>query len=534
MKKRYIYSCLVLGATLFAGCTKNFDSINTDPNQTSAALINPNFFMSQAQMEFANGSSGYRQLLFQSCWIQGLASTEGYYTNGDKYVYGGSPQTYTNMIWNDDYSAEGRIYEMKNLIKGNDAYKNLDNCGTIMQVLIQQQITDQYGDSPYSQASQAKSGVFTPAFDKTQAIYTSMLSQLATATAALDPLQPGPTSDLFYKGNVAQWKKLGYSLMLRLAMRLTKVDAATAQKYAEMAYSGGAMSSVADDAKVFSDNADNYPNNAANTFLNNVPDWQGVRWGNTLISFMQANSDPRVSAVAEVAAGNGLTANGLYVPGDNTASKQIGMPNGYDLGGAHDISTAPGYPGATPADPSVTGDAPAEQGKYSRPRFAVYLDRNGSNIVLTYGETELLFAEAASKGWATGVAATHYANALAADMQALAELNPTPQAVVDPAAITAYVAAHPLTPATALQQINMEYYVQACTTFQFIEAWNNWKRSGFPVLTPVVYPGQFTNGSIPRRVTYPVSLAQTNPAGLAAAAADQGPDNFMTKVWWDK
>jgi len=80
----------------------------------------------------------------------------------------------------------------------------------------------------------------------------------------------------------------------------------------------------------------------------------------------------------------------------------------------------------------------------------------------------------------------------------------------------------------------MEYYVSHCTTFNFIEAWNNWRRSDFPVLTPVVYPGQFTDGSIPRRVTYPVSIPQTNPAGLAAAIADQGADNFMTRVWWDK
>jgi hypothetical protein len=532
MKKRLIYSCLVLGATLFAGCTKNFDNINTDPNQTSAALINPNFFMAQAQIQFAN--AGYRELLLQSCWIQGLASTEGYYTNGDKYVYGGSPQNYTNMIWNDDYGAGTLVYEMKNLVKGNAAYTNLDNCGTILLVAIQQQTTDAYGDSPYSQAYQAKSGVFTPAFDKTQAIYASMLSQLATATTALDASKPGPTSDLFYGGNVAQWKKLGYSLMLKLAMRLVKVDPATAQKYAEMAYNGGAMSSVADDAVVLSDAADNNSNNSANTFLGNVPDWQGVRWGNTLISFMKSTNDPRISAIAEIAIGNGLAANAVYAPGDNTASKQLGMPNGYDIGGPHDISTAPGYPGATPADPSVTGDSPAEQGKYSRPRFAVYLDRNRASFVATYGETELLFAEAATKGWATGVAATHYANALAADMQELAQLNKTPAAVVDPAAITAYVAANPLVPATALQQINMEYYVSHCTTFNFIEAWNNWKRSGFPALTPVVYPGQFTNGSIPRRVTYPVSLAQTNPSGIAASVADQGADNFMTKVWWDK
>lgn len=533
MKKRLIYSCLIIAASLFTGCTKNFDGINTDPNQTTGTLINPNFLMSQAQIQFSN--SGYDQLLFQSMWVQGLAGTEGYYTNGDKYVLGGSFGSYLPETWNQCYQAGTLIYEMKNLIKGNAAYTNLDNCGTILLVMFQQRVTDAYGDCPYSQAYQAKTGTFAPAFDKTSAIYASMLSQLATATAALNTSQGGPTSDLFYGGSVAQWKKLGYSLMLRLAMRLSKVDATNAQKYAEMAYSGGAMSSVSDDAKVYCDGTNGNANSDATTLKNNTPDWQQVRWSNTLISYMQSSSDPRISQVAEISNGTGLTANGVYAAGNNTASLQIGMPNGYDLnGGTTDISHAPNYPGATPADPSVKGDAPAPLGKYSRPRFAVYVDLNRANMLLTYGETELLFAEAATKGWNTGNAATHYANALAADMQELAQLNSSPQAVVDPAAITAYVAANPLVSATALQQINMEYFVETCTSFNFNEAWNNWKRSGFPALVPVVYPGQFTDGSIPRRIEYPQSLVGTNAAGYASAIADQGPDNFTTRVWWDK
>jgi hypothetical protein len=56
------------------------------------------------------------------------------------------------------------------------------------------------------------------------------------------------------------------------------------------------------------------------------------------------------------------------------------MPNGYDQkGGATDISKAPGYPGTSPADPSVDKDAAAPDGKYSRPQFAVYDDRNRYN-----------------------------------------------------------------------------------------------------------------------------------------------------------
>ena len=529
MKKRLIYSCLLIGASLFTGCTKNFDKINTDPNSTSAALINPNFLMAQSQVQFAN--TGYDQLLFQSMWVQSLASPEGYYTNGDKYVYGGSYQDYKGRTWNTSYGAATLLYEMQNLIKGNAAYANLNSCGTILLMMELERVTDAYGDCPFSQALQAKTGIAAPVFDSQKSIYASMLSQLATATAALDATKAGPTSDLFYGGDITKWKKLGYSLMLRAAMRLTKVDAATAQKYAEMAYTGGTMASTADDARATTDYTNGNGNSNAAAQLT-AADFDGVRWGNTLISYMQSTSDPRIPAIAEVSAVSGAAGNANQVPGITTASLQIGMPNGYDeTGSTYDISKAPNYPGTSPA--STSTDSPDPIGKYSRPRFAVYDDRNSRNMLLTYGETELLLAEAATRGWATGVAATHYANALAADMTELAEINATPAAVVAPVDITNYVAAHPLVAATALQQINMEYYVECSTSFNFNEAFANWRRSGYPALTPVTYPGQFTDGSIPRRIVYPVSVGSTDAANYAAAVSAMGGDTFTTRVYWD-
>jgi len=530
MKKRYIYSCLLAGATFFAGCSKNFDQINTDPTKVSANLFDANFLMAQAQIQFSN--TGYDQLLFQSMWTQGLASTYDYYGNGDKYVYRGSFQDYKARTWNNGYSATTLIDEMKNLIKGNAAFNNLDNCGTIMRVMMLERVTDAYGDIPFTQEGQAKSGIFTPVFDSQQSIYLSMLDQLDKATAALDASKAGPTSDLFYGGNVSQWKKLGYSLMLRAAMRLTKIDAATAQKYAEKAFTGGTMAGIADNAKVKADYGNSNGNSDAAALLV-TDDFREVRWGKTLLDFMHSTNDPRISAIGEISSGTGKKANETQKAGINTAALQIGMPNGYDLnGGTTDISKAAGYPGATPADPSVSGDAPAPVGKYSRPQFAVYDDRNRYNFLLTYGETELLLAEAATKGWATGAAATHFANALTADMQTLGQFGTTS---VAPAEIAAYVAAHPLVPGTALQQINMEYYVETATVFNFNENWANWRRSGFPVLTPVVYPNQFAVATVPRRIPYPVTLPSTNAANYSAAVAKlSGGDTFTAKVWWDK
>ncbi|MDB5020472.1 MAG: SusD/RagB family nutrient-binding outer rane lipoprotein [Pedobacter sp.] len=530
MKKRLIYSCLILAAS-FTACEKNLDETNTDPNKTTAAIFNPAFLMSQAQFQFSQ--TGYDQMLFQSMWIQGLSSTYDYYYNGDKYVLKGSGTSYYSRTWNRGYGALTLVDEMKNLVAEKPAYSNLDNCGTILRALFIQRVTDLYGDVPYSQEGQAKVGITTPVFDKQQDIYMSMLTQLDAATAALDVTKDKPTSDLFYGGDVTKWKRLGYSLMLRVAMRLTKVDPATAQKYAEKAFAGGTMASIADNAKVQADYANGNGNDNAAALL--VPDdFREVRWSKTLIDYMKSSTDPRVAAVAEISAGTGKAANEAQAAGVSTNALQIGMPNGYDQnGGATDISKAPNYPGTSPAANATDAAAPA--GKYSRPRFSVYGDRNGINMIYTYGESELLLAEAASRGWNTGAAAVHYANALTADMQSLAQLNTSAAATVDPASIPAYVAAHPLIPATALQQINMEYWVVTSTTFNFNESFANWRRSGYPVLTPVTYQGQYITGSIPRRMPYPTTLPQTNGANYQAAVAGlQGGDTFAGRVYWDK
>ena len=75
-------------------------------------------------------------------------------------------------------------------------------------------------------------------------IYPAMLNSLDSVLSTLDAGKVKPTNDRIYSGDIAKWKQFGYSLMLRMAMRLTKVDAATAQKYAEKAAAGGTFASV--------------------------------------------------------------------------------------------------------------------------------------------------------------------------------------------------------------------------------------------------------------------------------------------------
>lgn len=532
--KKLLIAVTFLTGLLHVSCTDNFDALNTDPTRASGSTFDPNLLLPTIQWNYVSSTAGYSgPILFQSMWVQVFASTTSgaanYYSNGDKYVISSNTNAYLASTWNGGYQAASFAYEMEQLTKDNAAQVNLNSIAIIMQALCLATISDTYGDIPYTQALQGKAGTSLPVYDTQESIYKSLLSRLETATAALNASAALPTNDAFtYKGNVAKWKKFGYSLMLKLAMRLTKVDPTTAKTYAEKAAAGGVFSSVDDDAYVVADNANGY-GNGNGAALSTLADVYQVRWSKTMIDYLKANNDPRLSKVAEVPPA-GLVANQDYTTGGDTSpAAQLGLPNGYDLnGGATDISKSAGYPGATGSGADAT-----PIGKYSRPTL-IYRNRSAPIFILTYAETELLLAEAATRGFSvSGTAAQHYRNGVAAGIQALARYGTA--AAIDAATATAYADAHPLVAATALKQINEQYWATNGLLLNFSECWNNWKRSGYPELTPVNYTGNFSGGQIPRRQPYPTTEATLNTTNYQAVLGRlSAGDNWVSRVWWDK
>ena len=92
-------------------------------------------------------------------------------------------------------------------------------------------------------------------------------------------------------------------------------------------------------------------------------------------------------------------------------------------------------------------------------------------------------------------------------------------------------------PEKALEQINTEYYIHTfCNEY---EAFANWRRTGYPKLTPsqnaASYPNNVTNGEIPRRFIYPTSEITANPVNYNDAVKRlSGGDKMTSRVWWDK
>jgi hypothetical protein len=538
MKKLLRYFVLAIAAFTMVNCDGDFDEVNTDPTKSSPANFDPNFFLSNSQWTYLDGTMGYNgPTLFQSGWVQILASTSSgganYYTNMDKYVSSGNTNDYQGRSWNSCYRSASFANEIILLTSEKPELSNLTSAATIMKVLNIQYITDMYGDAPYSEALQAKNLVTLPVYDSQEDLYKALLSDLDVALGNFDESKVKPTSDLLaYKGDVSKWKKFGYSLMLRMAMRVIKADPATAKTYAEKAAAGGTFASADDDAYIICNNANGYRNDYARD-LTTAADFYQVRWSKTLIDYLKANDDPRLGIIAEVPLA-GLKANQeVGLAGDSNPSVQLGLPNGYDMNaGATDIKNSPGYPGPTGTDKDVT-----PIGKYSRPKTSIYGNLNGPVFILTYAQTELLLAEAAVRGFnVSGTAASHYNNAVAGALLSLAPFGE--DATLDSTAAATYAASQPLDVSSienSLKMINEQYWATAGSQLNFTDAWNNWKRSGYPVLTPVVYAGNFSGGVIPRRQPYPTTEGTLNGANYrTAVTALSGGDTWSAKVWWDK
>ncbi len=530
--KKYI-SIILTGILLsVSSCVGDFAEINTDPNRADGSVFDPNLILPTVSFNYGNMMTGYSgAILFQSMWVQVMASTStggaNYYSNADKYLASGSTNSYIQNVWNGGFSTASRVYQMQALAE-QKGFTNLVAVGEIWKVLTLSFVSDVYGDIPYSEALKAESGITQPKYDSQSESYIAMLSDLDAALSKISDSGDRIKNDVLYKGDLTKWKKLGYSIMLRMSMRLVDADPATARTYVQKALAGGIFASTADEAILVSDQANGYSNSSANA-LNVTDDVYEVRWSNKLIDFLKSNNDPRLSLIAEIPVA-GLTGNKSTAVGDNDPAVQIGMPNGYDLRGlATDITKSPNYPGST-----GTGGDISLIGKYSRPT-AIYRDRDAPVFILTYAETQFLLADAATRGFTVpGTASSYYAAGL---QGAIVTMGKFGGGSISSSAASGFASANPLdvssTPA-ALKMINTQIWATTGLFANFVESWNNWKRTGYPVLTPVNYSGNFSGGQIPRRQLYPASESTTNPTNLVNAISNMGGDTWVNPVWWDK
>jgi len=516
-----LFKVLYLAPAMFiASCDNGFEEMNVNPNASTEVV--PGFLFTRAQLvTVSNNYTGAAYLTIGGS-MQHFATYKEVPGAGDKYFNFGYSQASWNLYGGDPVT-QGAVIDITQVIESvsaNPTDINRLSAARIWKAYLFHRLTDLYGDIPYFEAGKALSSQnFTPKYDTQQAIYADMLKELEESINAFDAAQPTfGNADLMYGGNITNWKKFGYSLMLRLGMRLTEADPASAETWVKKAIAGGVILANEDLAKIaYVDGSITASRNFIAAGLmgtdyvspggDNV---EGGKFAKTLIDHLKATKDPRLNVISIVWTKASATA--PYVA-DTATALQKGMPN------------------------AAFNSLPPDFDSYSEPNPNTILKYNAPLLVLTPAEVHLLLAEAGVRGWYTATTpATEYASAVTTGMKQWAEFGTG--GIISDAKITAYLTANPFkttgTVAEKMEQIGTQKWVALFLEDEY-EIFSNWRRTGFPRLTPTNYPGNLTGGKIPTRFVIPDSEELYNRDNFYEARTRQGGTNTLSSlVWWDK
>lgn len=507
MKRIYNFLLTLFALTLLLSCDEGFEEVNVDP--TRSTDLNPVFLFSNAQL---SSSLGANTIIYESAIVQHtMHPFLGVIAGGNVNQRNDNN---TQSTWNQFYSTV--IKPLSDVIaqtQDDPARSNLYNMARIWRGYAISILSDSYGDVPYTEAGLGfLEAVTLPKYDAQQEIYRNLIAEIEQATNALDATKTIEGGDLFYKGNIAQWKKLGFSLMLRLGMRLTKADAALAQSTVQKAFAGGVMLNSADNCLMRHSSTYNNPvsglltsTERANFYLHE-----------TFLNYLKSQNDPRLGVISILYGNPGLTPTDAAQTENTDPAMQLGMPMGFDN---ITLPKAPGFPGTAGAGY-----------KYSQINRRSIADIDAPCFFITAGQTQLLLAEAAQRGWISGQALEYYRAGIRAHMDQFKEYDAI--SAIPASAISAFADNANLTGGSELDNIATQYWVASFLNAP--EAFANWRRTGFPVLAPNPYPAKDIKGDFIRRLNYPPNERAVNVENYNAAVQRQGPDDLETRVWWDK
>lgn len=478
--KKYLHitGVMMVLMLLSTSCGQFEDELlNVDPNNSTS--VAPHTLLTNSLRSISDVVGATTGLFY----VQHMSETQ--YTDASRYVT-------VNFDFNGWYT--GPLADLQHIIDLNsddvskkDALQSGSNenqiaVARILKAYFYHHMTDRWGPLPYSQALQGRKN-FKPAYDSQEVIYDGIISELKSAVGQINEGAAPVKGDFLLNGNMAMWRKFANTLRMIAAMRLSNVDPGKAQAEFVAAYNDGVLSS--DDDNIM------YPYLAEaanqNPWFARFITRTDFAISSTLVDYMKPLGDPRVDAYAD--------------PAPNFGEVR-GMP--YGIAGAGDIPNADiSFPHST----NVRGqDTPLP--------------------VFTYSQVLFTLAEAAHRGWISEDAEQLYYDAIAASWRQWG--------VFDQAAFDAFIAQPGVKweAGRELELIGNQKWV--ALYLQGYEAWAEWRRLGWPALSPAPDPLN-DEGTIPVRQGYPTTERDLNGDNYNAALGILGgPDALGTPLWWDK
>ncbi len=487
---------LLLGA---AGCKKGYLSDINSPNPNQPSDVPPRFILSGALNQSAvwveNGFTDFCEY-----WM-GYWAPSGDYIPDQNLLRYNVTTDFGAGNWNTGFLTLGNYKKIID-VSTDPKQANTLAIAKIMWAFHYQRLVDMYNNLPYSQAFQ--SGNLFPGYDDASAVYTDIVAQLDGALsdiagAPADAENPG-TYDIMFKGNMSNWQKLANSLKLRIFLHTNNsagigaIDKSIGFLTVDAAVNPG-----------YANTADNKQN----------PKWNDIgfdlsnqergghkynRANSYAVDFYKDNNDTRLN----------------YFYALNDYGEVQGRAFGSADGGSehNDVISA------------------ISSGVYQG--TGVLKSATMAAILLPATEIYFMRAEATQRGYLTGgETAEDLYNSAVTESFKLLDVGRDVTGSHYQEFADAYLAQTDVDVnfASATDKIKLILTQEwaALNSFDPIEAWSTWRRTGIPSDLPIsVYPG-VSAPHIPYRLQYPTSEYSYN----AANAKAQGTiDPITSKIFW--
>ena len=516
MKKFIInVSVIALAGLAFSGCKKKDLSDNYyNPEKAVTADI-PRLYAGLFYNEKV--LPRYWNLYTFQIPVMGTYSQTAGYING-KGVYE-QPTNYTGNRW--DYFYTNTVAQYREIEKyynklGTDAekagYQLFLETARIFFYDQATQMVDMWGDIPLSTAGSLNTeGKITLAtYDKAEDIYNKALSELKRISDYLATVVPPAfysnqlkSYDYVNGGDLLKWRKYANSLMLRLAMRTSYKNEAASKTLVQ-------------------------------TILGNATQYPLVNAANESI-LIQPNSPTSSLAPAD----QNEIRNGFdvapYAPGRmvNDIMVPTGDPRLPVYFTMNKSGTYKGINNSLTESQVTTGIAAGDFSRWDSTTFSENHLLPG--ILMTAAEVSFLKAEAYER-WGGGSAQTAYETGIRQSIEFWYSINnksdraATKDTPPTEAQILAYLAKPLVMYGTNnLEKIATQKWIDF-TVLQANQAWAEWRRTKFPVLSFPTDASSTAAPNVPTRLLYPSSESTLNATNYAAV---QSSDKANTKIFWD-
>ena len=229
---------MLASLALLSSC-KDFEELNIDPNGANAEQVQVEFFINGAIIG-AQQDPHIAERVFVLYWK----------TAGRQQLGGGIVNGAHNDGWSSDYLGQSYMSGWLSAVNaaitvanektaaGTQATytANMLQVARIWRAYLMSELSDTFGPIPLDGWQGAN-----PSYSSVQDVYAYLLTELREASEALDIAVTVPSDvrkfDPAYEFDFAKWQKYANSMRMRLAMRMSEVDAAKARSEFEAAAS---------------------------------------------------------------------------------------------------------------------------------------------------------------------------------------------------------------------------------------------------------------------------------------------------------